>query len=120
MTIAIFISCIGLFGLATLTAQQKVKEIGIRKVLGASVTGIVPMLGLNFIVLAGLGALIASPIAWYFMQRWLQNFAYSIDISLWVFILSGLAAMLIALFAISFQSIKAAIANPVKSLRTEG
>jgi len=119
MLIAIFISCMGLFGLATFTAQQRLKEISIRKVLGASVSGIVTMLGRDFLVLVVIALLIASPIAYYFMHRWLQDFAYRIDISWWVFLSSGIAAILIAILTISFQSIKAALANPVKSLRSE-
>jgi len=109
----------GLFGLATFTAQQRLKEISIRKVLGASVSGIVTMLGRDFLVLVVIALLIASPIAYYFMHRWLQDFAYRIDISWWVFLSSGIAAILIAILTISFQSIKAALANPVKSLRSE-
>jgi putative ABC transport system permease protein len=119
MAIAIFISCMGLFGLATFTAQQRTKEIGIRKVLGANVAGIVSMLSMDFLKLVLLAFVIASPVAYYFMHQWLQNFAYRINISWWVFALAGLAAVLIALLTVSFQAIKAAIANPVKSLRTE-
>jgi len=119
MAIAIFISCIGLFGLVTLTAQQRTKEIGIRKVLGASVLGIVSMLSFDFIKLVILAFVIASPVAYYFMHQWLQNFAYRINISWWVFVVAVLAAMFIALLTVSFHAIKAAIANPVKSLRTE-
>jgi len=117
--IAIFISCLGLFGLVTFTAEQKTKEIGIRKVLGASVTGIVRMLSKDFLKLVLIAAIIAFPVAWWAMHTWLANFAYRVDIGWWVFIVAGVAALLIALLTISFQSIKAAIANPVKSLRTE-
>ncbi len=119
MVIAIFISCMGLFGLATFTAQQRMKEIAVRKVLGASVSGIVTLLNRDFVGLVGIAILIASPLAYYFMHAWLQDFAYRIAISWWVFLLSGLAAILIALITISFQSVKAAISNPVKSLRNE-
>ena len=119
MLIAIFISCMGLFGLATFTAQQRVKEIGIRKVLGASVASIVSMLSKDFLLLIVVSILIASPIAYYFMYQWLQDFVYRIHISLWVFLLSGTGAIMIALITVSFQAIKAAVANPVKSLRSE-
>ena len=119
MLIAIFISCMGLFGLATFTAQQRVKEIGIRKVLGASVGNIVSMLSKDFVLLIVIAILIASPIAYYFMYQWLQDFAYRIPISAWVFLLSGAGAIIIALITVSFQAIKAAVANPVRSLRSE-
>jgi putative ABC transport system permease protein len=119
MGITIFISCMGLFGLVMFAAQRRTKEIGIRKVLGASVADITTMLSKDFIVLVIIAILIASPIAWYFMDKWLQDFAYRINISWWVFILAGATAVLIALLTVSFQAIKAAIANPVKSLRTE-
>jgi hypothetical protein len=119
MAITIFISCIGLFGLALFTAQKRAKEISIRKILGASITNIVTMLSRDFVILIIISLLIASPIAWYFMSGWLQSFAYRINISLWVFILAGAAAIFIALLTISFQAVKAVIANPVKSLRTE-
>ena len=117
--LAIFISCLGLFGLVTFTAEQKTKEIGIRKVLGASVTGIVRMLSKDFLKLVLLAAVIAFPVAWWLMHKWLMDFEYRIDIGWWVFVVAGIVALLIALLTISFQSIKAAIANPVKSLRTE-
>ena len=117
--LAILISCLGLFGLAMFTAQQRIKEIGVRKVLGASVSGIVSMLSKDFLKLVFISILVASPIAWWAMNKWLQDFAYKIEISLWVFVLAGTVALLIALLTISFQAIKAAIANPVKSLRTE-
>ncbi|HJP64036.1 MAG TPA: ABC transporter permease [Mucilaginibacter sp.] len=119
MVIAIFISCMGLFGLATFTARQRMKEIAVRKVLGASVSGIVALLNRDFVGLVGIAILIASPVAYYFMHAWLQDFAYRVPISVWVFLLSGAAAVLIALITISFQSIKAAISNPIKSLRNE-
>ena len=117
--IAIFISCLGLFGLATYTAQVKTKEIGIRKVLGASVGGIVKLISKDFLKLVIIAIIIATPIAWWAMNKWLQGFAYRVNISWWVFILAGILALLIALITVSFQSIKAAIANPVKSLRSE-
>jgi ABC-type antimicrobial peptide transport system permease subunit len=117
--IAIFISCLGLFGLATYTAQVKTKEIGIRKVLGASVAGIVKLLSKDFLRLVIIAIVIATPVAWWSMNKWLQGFAYRTDISWWIFILAGSIAACIALLTISFQAIKAALANPVKSLRTE-
>lgn len=117
--IAIVISCLGLFGLVTLTAFQRTKEIGIRKVLGASVTGIVRLLSSEFIKLVLIALVIASPIAWWAMSKWLQDFAYRIQIEWWMFGLTGLAAITIALVTVSFQAIKAALANPVKSLKSE-
>lgn len=119
MAITIFISCMGLFGLALFTAEQRTREIGIRKVLGASVTNIMVLLSKDFVLLVVIALAIASPVAFYFMDQWLQDFAYRIHISWWVFILAGLAAISIALITVSFQAIKAAIANPVDSLRTE-
>jgi putative ABC transport system permease protein len=117
--IAIFISCLGLFGLATYTAQVKVKEIGIRKVLGASVTNITAMLSKDFLILVVIAIIIASPIAWYAMNKWLQSYAYKTEINWWILALAGSAAILIAFVTISSQAIKAALANPVKSLRSE-
>jgi len=117
--LAIFIACLGLFGLATFIAEQRTKEIGIRKVLGASVQGIVQMLSKDFMRLVAISFVIAAPTAWYFMHKWLQDFAYRINISWWIFVAAGLAALLIALVTVSFQAIRAAITNPVKSLRTE-
>ena len=117
--LAIFIACLGLFGLATFIAEQRTKEIGIRKVLGASVQGIVQMLSKDFMKLVAISFVIAAPMAWYFMHKWLQDFAYRITISWWIFVAAGLAALLIALVTVSFQAIRAAITNPVKSLRTE-
>jgi len=119
MLIAIFISCMGLLGLATFTAQQRVKEIGIRKVLGASITTIISMLSRDFLILVVVSLVIASPIAYYFMHSWLQDFAYRVNISLWVFLLSGLSAVIIAFATVSFQAIRVALTNPVKSLRNE-
>jgi putative ABC transport system permease protein len=116
---AIFIGCLGLFGLVTYAAEQRTKEIGVRKVLGASVGGIVAMLSKDFAKLVLIAALIAFPVAWWAMHSWLQSFAYRINISWWIFIVAGAAAILIALITVSLQAIRAAIANPVKSLRTE-
>ncbi|MFA6085218.1 ABC transporter permease [Mucilaginibacter sp.] len=117
--LAISIACLGLFGLVTFTAEQRVKEIGIRKVLGASVTSIVRLLSTDLMRLVIIATVIACPIAWYAMNSWLQDFAYKINISWWVFLLAGSGAALIALATVSIQSIKAALTNPVKSLRSE-
>lgn len=117
--IAILISCLGLFGLATFSAEQRIKEIGVRKVLGASVTNIVALLSKDFLILVGVAIVIASPIAWLAMHTWLQNFAYRINISWLVFVITTFAALFIALATISFQAIRAALTNPVKNLRTE-
>ncbi len=117
--IAIFISCMGLFGLVAFTTQRRTKEIGIRKVLGASVTQIVQLLSKDFLRLVVLGIVIASPIAYWAMNKWLQDFAYRVEISWWIFVLAGMVAIIIALLTVSYQSIRAALANPVKSLRTE-
>lgn len=117
--LAIIISCLGLFGLSAFTAEQRRKEIGVRKVLGSSVTGIVRLLSKDFMKLVGIAILLAVPISWYAMQNWLQGFAYRIDINLWIFAIASCAAILIALITVSFQAIKAGMANPVKSLRTE-
>lgn len=116
---AIFIACLGLFGLVTYAAEQRTKEIGIRKVLGAGVGRIVAMLSKEFVRLVFIASLIGFPVAWWAMDKWLQSFAYRINISWWVFVIAGLTTMTIALVTISFQTIKAAIANPVKSLRAE-
>jgi putative ABC transport system permease protein len=117
--IAICIACMGLFGLSMYTTQQRRKEIGIRKVLGASVTGVTALLSKDFLQLVFLAVLIAFPIAWLLMNKWLEDFAYRITISWWMFVVAGIATVLIALITVSFQAIKAAISNPVKSLRTE-
>jgi putative ABC transport system permease protein len=117
--LTIFISCIGLFGLSVLSAEKRTKEIGIRKVLGASVQHIVTTLSTDFIKLVVIALVIASPLAYMAANKWLQSFPYRISISWWLFASAGILVMLIALFTISFQSIKAAIANPVKSLRME-
>lgn len=117
--IAIFIACLGLFGLSAFTITQRVKEIGVRKVLGASTGSIVKLISKDFLLLVVIAAVIAFPVAWYAMDHWLQDFAYRINIDWWVFVLAGIIALLIAFATISFQAIKAARANPVKSLRTE-
>ena len=119
MGITIFISCMGLFGLGMFTARKRTKEIGIRKVLGASAARIAALLSRDFITLVLIAIAIASPIAWYFSNQWLQDFAYRTAISWWIFVVAGLAAVIIALITISFQAVKAAFQNPVKSLRTE-
>jgi len=118
-SVAVLIACLGLFGLAAFSARQRVKEIGIRKVLGAGIADITTLLSKDFIVLVVIAIVIASPIAWWAMSKWLQAFAYRTDISWWVFIAAGVLAVVIALATISFQAIKAAVANPIKSLRTE-
>jgi ABC-type antimicrobial peptide transport system permease subunit len=117
--IAIFLSCLGLYGLASFMAVQRIKEVGIRKVLGATAGNIVYLFSKEFIVLISIAFLIATPLAWYFMNKWLQDYVYRINISWWLFAAGGLVAIVIALATISFQAVKAAIANPVKSLRTE-
>jgi len=117
--LAIFISCLGLLGLVMFTAEQRTKEIGVRKVLGASVSSIIQLLSTDLLKLVLIAILIASPAAWWAMSTWLNNYAYKINISLWMFLLAGSLAVFIAIFTVSFQAIKAAIANPVKSLRTE-
>jgi putative ABC transport system permease protein len=117
--IAICISCLGLFALATYAAQVKTREIGIRKVLGASVASIVRLLATEFMVLILVSILLSVPVAWYVMNQWLQDFAYKTNIGYWVFVMAGGVAVLIALATISIQSVKAAMANPVKSLRSE-
>ena len=118
-SLAIFISCLGLFGLASYTAERRTKEIGIRKVLGASVSGITTLLSIDFLKLVSLSNLIAFPAAWWLMHHWLEAYAYRISMNWWMFGTAGLASLLIALVTVSFQSIKAALSNPVKSLRTE-
>jgi len=117
--LAILIACLGLFGLATYMAEQRTKEIGIRKVLGASVQGLIRLLSVDFLKLVFVSFVLAAPLAWFFMNKWLQDFAYRIDITLWVFVVAGLLAITIALLTVGFQAVKAALANPVKSLRTE-
>jgi ABC-type antimicrobial peptide transport system permease subunit len=117
--LAIIISCLGLFGLAAYTAERRTKEIGIRKVLGATVTGLAALLSAEFLKLVLFSLLLAFPLAWYAMHKWLQDYAYRIDIHWWVFVAAGIAAVLIAIMTVSFQAIKAAVSNPVKSLRSE-
>src|SRR5947209_8259356 len=117
--LAILIACLGLFGLATFISEQRTKEIGIRKVLGASVQGIVELLSKDFVRLVIIAFVIATPLAWYFMNKWLQDFSYRVDIGWWVFALAGLIALMIALITVSTQAIRAAIANPINNLRTE-
>ncbi|MGH2646344.1 MAG: ABC transporter permease, partial [Ginsengibacter sp.] len=117
--VSIFLACLGLLGLATLAAINRIKEIGVRKVLGASVSSLILLLSKDFIRLIVLSFVIASPLAWYIMNRWLQDYANRISISWKVFLFAGISAVIIAFATVSFQTIKAAIANPVKSLRTE-
>jgi len=118
-SMAIFIACLGLFGLAVFTAEQRTKEIGVRKVLGASVVSIVALLSKDFLKLVLIAIVVASPLAWYAMNRWLSDFAYRVELSWWVFALAGALALIVALLTVSYQSIKAALMNPVKSLRAE-
>jgi len=116
---AILISCLGLFGLAAFSAEQRQKEIGIRKVLGASVAGVVGLLSREFIWLVGIAFVLATPLSWWAMHKWLEGFAYKVPVSWWMFAVAGILSIVIALFTVSFQAIKAALANPVKSLRSE-
>jgi putative ABC transport system permease protein len=117
--LAILIACLGLFGLVTYASMQRTKEIGIRKILGASITDVTTMLSKDFLKLVLIAALIAFPIGWWVLNKWLQNFAYRIDVSWWIFVIAGAIAFLIAIITIGFQAIKAAVANPVNSLRSE-
>jgi putative ABC transport system permease protein len=117
--LAILIACLGLFGLVTYMAEQRTKEIGVRKVLGASVNSIVGLMSKDFLKLVLLSSVIAFPLAYLLMHRWLQDYAYRINIGWWVFVAAGLATLLIAFITVSLQAIKAALNNPVKSLRTE-
>ena len=117
--IAIIISCLGLFGLVTFIALQKTKEIGIRKVLGASVISIVGLLSKNFIQMVFFSFLIAAPLAWYLMNAWLENFAFRVSLEWPVFLLAGVLAIVVALLTVGFQAVRAALANPVKALRSE-
>lgn len=118
-SLAVLISCLGLFGLAAFTAQRRNKEIGIRKVLGATVSTIVMMLSKDFLRLVLIAMLIAFPVAWWATAQWLKGFAYSIHIDAGIFLIAGIAVILLTFFTISFQSVKAALANPVKSLKSE-
>jgi ABC-type antimicrobial peptide transport system permease subunit len=117
--LTIFISCLGLFGLAAYMAENRVKEIGIRKVLGASISSIASLLSADFVKLVLISILVASPVAWWAMNKWLQNFNYHIGIEWWAFAAAGGGAIIIAMITISSQAIKAALANPVKNLRSE-
>ena len=117
--IAIFLSCLGLYGLASFMAVQRIKEVGIRKVLGATAGNIVYLFSKEFVILITVSFAIATPIAWYFMNQWLQDYPYRIHISWWVFAIGGVTSVIIALATISSQAIKASLANPVKSLRSE-
>ena len=118
-TLAILIACLGLFGLSTFIAEQRTKEIGIRKVLGSSVSSIVQLLSKDFIRLVAIAFVFAAPLAWWAMTKWLQDFANRTSITWWIFLLAGVLAFVIAIATVSFQAIKAALMNPVKSLRTE-
>jgi putative ABC transport system permease protein len=118
-SLAIIIACLGLFGLAAYAAEKRSKEISIRKILGASMSTIVAMLSKDFIRLIIIAILISLPIAWFSMQKWLQDFAYRVNIHWWILVIAGSLALLIAFITISFQSLKAANTNPVKSLRSE-
>ena len=117
--LAIFIACLGLLGLATYTAEQRTKEIGIRKVLGANIGSIVGLLSKDFVKLVLIAILVATPVAWYGMNQWLEGFAYHVPVHWWVFLISGVLAVIVALVTISFQAIKAALMNPVNSLKSE-
>ncbi|MBA3683462.1 MAG: FtsX-like permease family protein [Bacteroidetes bacterium] len=117
--LAIFISCLGLYGLISFMAVQKTKEVGIRKVLGASVSSIVYLFSKEFTLLIGIAFIIAAPVAWYFMNEWLQNFVFRTNIGIGVFITAILTSMFVAFIAVGYKAIRAAVANPVKSLRTE-
>ncbi|MCZ8216265.1 MAG: ABC transporter permease, partial [Cyclobacteriaceae bacterium] len=118
-SLAIFIACLGLFGLATFTVEQRTKEIGIRKVLGASVTQITTLLSKDFLSLVIAAVALATPLSWWAMDKWLQQFAYRTEISIWVFVGAGLFALVIAFFTVGTQAIKIATSNPVNSLRSE-
>jgi putative ABC transport system permease protein len=117
--LAIFISCLGLFGLASFSAEKRTKEIGIRKILGASVRDVVVLLSRHFIGLVLIANVIAWPLAWVALHRWIQDYAYRVAISWWVFALAGVAALLIALATVSYHAINAALSNPVDALRAE-
>jgi len=117
--LAIIISCLGLFGLSAFTASQRIREIGIRKVLGASAANITTMLSVDFLKLVLLSILLVSPLTWFIMNSWLRDFSYRIHINGWIFVLAGLVSLIIALITVSFQAVKAALSNPVTSLRSE-
>ena len=118
-SIAIILSCLGLFAIALIVMEQRTKEIGVRKVLGASIAGLVFVLSKDFVKLVLIAIVLATPLSWFFMQKWLDNYAYRIEINPMIFVLVGLAAILVAVATVSFQSIKAALMNPVKSLKSE-
>jgi ABC-type antimicrobial peptide transport system permease subunit len=117
--LAILISCLGLLGLASFMAEQRTKEIGIRKVLGASVINLWGLLSKEFLLLVVISCILASPVAYYFLHQWLERYTYRISVSWWIFAMAGLAAVLVTLLTVSTQTIKAALANPVRSLRSE-
>jgi putative ABC transport system permease protein len=117
--LSILVSCLGLFGLAAFAAERRTKEIGVRKVLGASVAGITGLLAKDFLKLVLLACVVATPVAYYFLEKWLSTFAYRIDIQWWMFAAAGVLAVLIAFLTVGFQGVRAALANPVKSLRSE-
>ena len=117
--VAILISCLGLFGLATFSAEQRTKEIGIRKILGASIPDIIGLLSKDFLKLVAVAIILASPIAWYVMSKWLQDFAYRVDLGFWMFLIAAFMALIIAFLTIGVQALRAANGNPVENLRTE-
>jgi len=117
--LAIFISCLGLFGMASFMAERRTKEIGVRKVLGASVFNLWTMLSKDFVLLVVVAFLIAMPMAYFFMHGWLQHYSYRSEISWWIFVVAGLGILLVTLLTVSFQSVRAALMNPVKSLKAE-
>ena len=117
--LTIFIACLGLFGLAAFTAEQRTKEIGVRKVLGASIASITALLSKDFLKLVGIAIILASPVAYYLLKSWMEDFQYQIGIEWWVFVLAAVLALMVAFLTVSFQAVKAALMNPVKSLRSE-
>jgi len=117
--LAVLISCLGLFGLASFTAEQRTKEIGIRKVLGASVAALWRMLSKDFVLLVAVASFIAMPLAWYAMSEWLENYQYRTEMSWWIFVLAGAGALMLTLATVSYQAVRAAWVDPVKSLKTE-
>lgn len=117
--LTVLIACLGLFGLSAFAAEQRTKEIGVRKVLGASVMSLTALLSKDFLTLVGIAIVIASPMAWYLMKNWMAEFKYQIGVEWWVFMVAAVLALLVACLAMSFQAIKAAMMNPVKSLRSE-
>ena len=119
VSLAILLACFGLFGLSAFAVERRVKEIGVRKVLGATAVNLVGLLSKDFLLLVCFSLLIAAPLSYYLMDNWLQNFAYRIDMQWWIFVVAGLMAIGVAFLTVSFQSIKAALANPIKALRTE-